>query len=82
MSLCCSLYIAAETVHCFCGSFTEVLNWEFTTSFTVSQITKWLNEEAEDYLSYKEYGDSAPSTQVLLEEHTKFEEAVKVCTIE
>ena len=40
---------------------------------------KWLNEEAEDYLSYKEYGDSMGSTQVLLDEHVKFEEALKVC---
>lgn len=39
---------------------------------------KWLNEEAEDYLSYKEYGDSMGSTQVLLDEHVKFEEALKV----
>lgn len=39
---------------------------------------KWLNEDAEDYLSYKEYGDSMGSTQVLLDEHGKFEEALKV----
>ncbi|XP_044173190.1 SEC14 domain and spectrin repeat-containing protein 1-B-like isoform X2 [Acropora millepora] len=41
------------------------------------KIMKWLNEEAEDYLSYKEYGDSMGSTQVLLDEHVKFEEALK-----
>ena len=50
---------------------------DYNVSF-LCQIIKWLNEDAEDYLSYKEYGDSAGSTQVLLDEHAKFEEAVKV----
>ena len=45
---------------------------------SIQQITKWLNEEGEDYISYQDYGDSSPSTQVLLDEHYKFEEVAKV----